>query len=278
MRLCESGGRARGRSRVRASRPILVVVLLLTWASGLRAEEIAPVAGPATASAVSEPAPPVTVDPAGLAPPVTADPAGPVATPSALVDRGASPMPAAELPRAFSPGEELVYAIEALGMDAGKGRVTVGTPTDRDGVRALPIVAQGRTDSLFDRVFSVRDKFISWWDPATGRVIGSDLQADEGGKKSRSRSVLDHKAGKAYVRREKATGERTQSTYDLPAGAFDIAGAVMELRNRKLEPGTTEEVKVFTGRKTFTMRCRVEGLERITVPAGSFEAISTMTE
>lgn len=188
---------------------------------------------------------------------------------------GPPALPAAERPRAFSPGEELVYQIEALGMEAGKGRVTVGTPTDRDGVRALPIVAQGRTDSLFDRVYSVRDKFITWWDPATGRVIGSDLQADEGGKKHRSRSVLDHAAGKAYVRREKVTGERTQSTYDLPAGTFDIAGAVMELRNRKLEPGTVEEVKVFTGKKTFTMRCKVEARERITVPAGSFDAVRT---
>jgi hypothetical protein len=165
-------------------------------------------------------------------------------------------MPAAEPPRAFSPGEELVYQIEALGMDAGKGRVTVGTPADRDGVRALPIVAQGRTDSIFDRVYSVRDKYITWWDPATGRVIGSDLQADEGGK-STARACSTTRRARPPPRE----GERPHRAPTTPPGP-DIAGAVMgyaaQAQARRRSASRAGRLHAAMPR---------QGRERITVPA-----------
>ena len=177
-------------------------------------------------------------------------------------------------PAPFTPGEEMVFHIEALGMDAGTARISVGSAADREGVSAWPIVILGKTDSLFDSVFSMKDKFVTWWEPESGRVLGADLFADEGGKKHRSRSVFDHAAGKASVRREKATGERSVSSYDIPAGVYDIAGAIFALRGRPLSPGSTEEVKVFTGRKVFTLRCPVHGPQKLKVPAGEFDAIA----
>lgn len=175
---------------------------------------------------------------------------------------------------AFRPGEELEYEIRALGMKAGRARIQVGTWTERDGVKSWPLVVNARTDSLFDSIYSVRDRFISWWDPETGQVIGADFWAEERGKKHRSRSHLDHEAGKAEVFRFKEwNGERSTRNYKIPSGSYDIAGAIYALRQRPLEVGTVEEVDVFTGSKVFKLRCHVEAIETIQVGAGSFRAV-----
>ena len=176
-------------------------------------------------------------------------------------------------PVPFSPGEEMVFQIGALGMKAGKARVAVGASTDRDGVSAWPIVIQARTDSIFDAVYSVKDKFVSWWHPESGRVVGADFYADENGKRHRSRSRLDHDAGKAEVKRENVSGKRTVDSYDIPPGAYDIAGAVMALRARKLAVGDVEQIDVFTGKKVFALRCTVLGTDRVKTAAGSFDAV-----
>lgn len=195
------------------------------------------------------------------------DAEGPASAASSRSESGLHP--------AFRPGEELEYEIRALGMKAGRARIQVGTWTERDGVRSWPVIVNARTDALFDSIYSVRDRFITWWDPETGRVLGADFFAEERGKRHRSRSQLDHEAGKAEVFRFKEwNGERSTRKYDIPSGSYDIAGAIFALRQRELTPGTVEEVDVFTGRKVFRMRCIVEGIETLKTGAGTFRAIS----
>lgn len=222
-----------------------------------------------------------------LCPPTVAGGEAPTApTTSAPVGDGAptessptesSPLQAPRKARSFTPGEELVYKVTALGMTAGKARITVGHATNRDGIDAWPVVVQARTDSIFDKVYTVRDRFVTWWHPETDRVIGADFYADEGGKKHRSMSKIDHGTGKAEVLRilDWKGGERSKKTYDVPPGAYDIAGAIMALRGRPLVPGTVEEIDVFTGKKIFKLRCIVERVEQRKTSAGTFEALAT---
>lgn len=180
---------------------------------------------------------------------------------------------------AFRPGEELHYNVRALGLQAGKAQIQVGALTERDGVSAWPLVFQARTDSIFDSIYSVKDRFVTWWDPESGRVVGADFYAEERGKRHRSRSTLDHEAGKAeVVRVQEWNRKRTVRTYDIPSGAYDIAGALFELRNRPLTPGSEETLEVFTGRKVFTLRCFVEGKEKIRVAGEERDAIVTRVQ
>ncbi|WP_373048273.1 DUF3108 domain-containing protein [Vulgatibacter sp.] len=213
------------------------------------------------------------VAPAGAAPATEGTAETSVATEVAAENVVAEMQKAAA--HAFTPGEELVYKITALGMTAGKARISVGLGSERDGVKAWPVVVQARTDSLFDSVYTVRDKFVTWWHPESGRVIGADLFADEGGKRHRSTSKLDHASGKAEVMRIREwSGERSKKTYQIPAGSYDIAGAIFELRRRPLTPGSVEEVDVFTGKKVFKLRCVVEKQEQVKTKAGTFDAVA----
>jgi len=177
----------------------------------------------------------------------------------------------------FGPGEELIYRVTALGMTAGRARIAVGLPEKRGEVEAWPVVVQARTDSFFDSIYRVRDRFVTWWSPADGRVLGAEFHADEGGERRRSRTRLDHARGVAEVERQRA-GERSRATYAIPAGAYDIAGAIFALRRTPLAPGTVEELDVFTGRKVFRLRCTAVGVETVQTGAGSFEAIATRIE
>ncbi len=189
------------------------------------------------------------------------------------------PSLAPEVSTPFTPGEELIYKISALGMTAGKARISIGSSTEREGVSTWPVVVQARTDSIFDSIYSVKDRFITWWNPSTGRVVGSEFYADERGKRHRSKSRLDHESGKAEVQRLKEwSGERSLKSYEIPAGSYDIAGAILALRGRPLMPGTVEEVDVFDGSKVFRLRCIVEGYEKVKVGAGSFDAIATRVQ
>lgn len=199
--------------------------------------------------------------------------------PDMAVSLGAGSEPAPPEIRAFSPGEELHYTVKALGLHAGKARVQVGALSDLDGTPAWPLVFQARTDSIFDSIYSVRDRFVTWWDPETGRVIGADFYAEERGKRHRSRSRLDHEKGKAEVLRIKEwNNQRSTRTYDIPAGTYDIAGALFALRGRPLAVGTVEEMQVFTGKKVFTLRCTVEKKESIKVAGSQRSAIATKVE
>lgn len=216
------------------------------------------------------------------APAQALDPAAPALDGPLLEQPSAPEVPVAQpapRPAPFSPGEELVYKITALGMTAGKARIAVGTETEKDGVGTWPVVVQARTDSLFDSIYTVRDRFVTWWHPASGRVVGADFFADEGGERRRSTSKLDHAAGRAEVIRiEESKGKRTKKNYEIAPGSYDIAGAIMALRARPLTPGSVEEIDVFTGKKVFKLRCTAVRTEKIKTGAGSFDAVFTKIE
>src|SRR6476660_5409292 len=81
----------------------------------------------------------------------------------------------------FGPGEQSTFKVQYLGMTAGTTTVTVGSDTQQWGSSVWPIVALAKTESVF-RIYPVRDKFITYWDPKAQRSLGSDLFADEGSK------------------------------------------------------------------------------------------------
>ena len=72
---------------------------------------------------------------------------------------------------ALGPGEQITYRVSWLGLPAGTANVTVGAEApDRPG--SLPIVTNGRSDLV---VYPIRNKIVSWWDPASGRSQGLEM-------------------------------------------------------------------------------------------------------
>lgn len=178
---------------------------------------------------------------------------------------------------AFGPGEQSTYVVSYLGIRAGKAQITVGAPTQQWGENVIPLVAYAKTDSM-GAVFPVQDKFVSWWDPATHRTVGSDLLANENKKKRRQRMRFDHTTRQAVITKQKDNDKPTEGVKEIPEGAMDIASATFALRNKDLAVGKSFELPVFTGAKSFTLKATVESTETMNTALGNREVFKVRVQ
>lgn len=165
---------------------------------------------------------------------------------------------------AFGPGEQVTYRVSWLGIPTGSGQVTVGSELpDRPGI--WPIVTLARSDLA---IYPMRDKIITYWDPATARSQGLDLFADENHKRRRQRIDFHPAAGNATVFRQKEGEPIEQKEIAVPPDATDVASAVFLLRTRRLAVGDEFTFPIFTGAKVFEGRAVVEERGNLDTPLG----------
>ncbi len=170
---------------------------------------------------------------------------------------------------ALGPGEQITYRVSWLGVPAGSANVTVGAESpDRPG--SLPIVTNGRSDLV---VYPMRNKIVSWWDPASGRSQGLEMYSDENHKRRRLKIDFDRSTGKALVFRQVEGESPRESQIDVPAGALDVASAVFFIRTARLADGDTLTMPIFTGAKLFKGLAEVEGRGKVQTPLGERNAI-----
>lgn len=188
----------------------------------------------------------------------------------AVLSVGASAKAETPVKSVFGPGEQSTFKVEYLGMTAGTTTVTVGSDTQQWGSKVWPIVALAKTESLF-RVYPVKDKFISYWDPLKQRSLGNDLFADEGSKKRRQRIKLDHSAKTALVVKQNEGEDEHEKNYDVSENSLDVASAAFALRNLPLEVGQEYSLPIFTGNKSFNMTAKVISKETLETTLGTKE-------
>jgi len=169
----------------------------------------------------------------------------------------------------FGPGEQISYQVSWLGLPAGIAEVAVGNEApERPG--SWPIVTTGRCDLV---VYPIREKIVSWWDPASDRSRGLELYADENRKRRRMKIEFDPSTGKAHVTRQVEGEPARQSEAEVPAGAVDVASAVFFIRAARLEDGDELSLPIFTGSKLFKGTAVVEGRGPVETPLGKKEAV-----
>ncbi|HSP18949.1 MAG TPA: DUF3108 domain-containing protein [Myxococcaceae bacterium] len=170
---------------------------------------------------------------------------------------------------AFGPGEQITYKVTWLGLPAGMAEVTVGAEVpERAGT--LPIVTKGQSDLV---IYPIRDKIISWWDPAAGRSRGLEMYQDENHKRRRLRIDFDGDDGKARVLRQVEGEPAQKSEIEVPAGAVDVATAVFFLRAARLADGDELSMPIFTGTKVFKGIARVASRGPVDTALGPVNAV-----
>jgi len=168
---------------------------------------------------------------------------------------------------AFGPGEQARYRIQYLGVTAGTAQVTVGAPMKQWGKDVWPIVSLAKSEAIAG-VWPVKDKYVSYWDFGSQRVLGSDMHEDQNNKRRRVRVKLGEDGKSAHVVKQKEGEQPREYTHELAEGTLDVAGATFALRNRVLEVGQEYAYPVFTGSKTFMMRAKVEARETLDTKLG----------
>lgn len=189
---------------------------------------------------------------------------------AALLLSGAyAPRPPAS---AFGPGERLVLDVSWLGLDVGRADIVIGAAVTRaDAAAAFPISVEANTHGLADHLYGIHDRFVTWFDPASGRTWGNHLDANEGGK-SHSLDMRFSAPDHVVVTNELA-GAREGWEREVSPGAADLASVLYVLRARALDPGEAFSVPVFTGRDQWMLDARVVGHESVEVGAGRFDAV-----
>lgn len=176
---------------------------------------------------------------------------------------------AQEAGKAFGPGEQALYRVQYLGVTAGTAQITVGAPMKQWGTEVLPIVSVAKSDPSLG-VWPIKDKFVSYWHAAGQRSLGSDFFVDENNKRRRQRIQMKD-SRTAHVIRQHEGAQPVEATHDLPEGSMDLAGATFALRNRGIAEGQEYTYPVFTGRKSFLLRAKVEGRQTLKTVVGERE-------
>ncbi|MDY7225236.1 DUF3108 domain-containing protein [Hyalangium rubrum] len=177
---------------------------------------------------------------------------------------------AQEANKAFGPGEQSLYRVQYLGVTAGTAQITVGAPMKQWGQQVWPIVSLAKSDPSLN-VWPIKDKFVSYWHSDTQRSLGSDFFADENNKRRRQRIKVEGDGSSAHVVRQKEGAAPSEATHQLPPGTMDLAAATFALRNRGLVEGQEYSYPVFTGSRSFIMRAKVEGKQKLKTPLGEKE-------
>lgn len=177
---------------------------------------------------------------------------------------------AAPVTAAFGPGEQTTYVVRFLGVTAGEAQVTVGWPMERFGRAVWPLVCVGRTTSLAE-LYPIRDRFVSYWDPATGEALGADLLAEENRQRRIERFRYDFVALEALTTKQLAGKAPREGRYAIEPGTMDLASAAFRLRASRLEVGKVSELPIFTGTKLYHMRASVVGIEKLETMFGEID-------
>ncbi len=176
----------------------------------------------------------------------------------------------------FAPGEELVFQVKMLGVKSGTAQFNVGAPEQVEGLSVWPIVMVARSTGLTDAVFQVRDRFVSFWDPASELAVEGRLTASEGGKRRdmsmRFQRQTSQGPARVEVMQEDARGTTTSSS-EMPPDAQDVQSAVYWLRTRPLQVGERDSLPIVAGKRQWTMQAEVMARVPLQTPAGQFDAV-----
>jgi len=177
--------------------------------------------------------------------------------------------------RAYAPGEFLSYRIAWAGLPAGKASMSVLNGKAEDGRPVLWLVSITRSNRAVSAIYPVKDRVVSHVDPVTNLPERIDI-AQRHGRRQRIRAIVFDQAGR------KATtlwAGRKPVTMPTPPRVQDIVSCLYYFRDRPdLAPGSVATIDVNDGKRNWKLTVRVEGRERVTVPAGSYDTLRVEAE
>lgn len=169
----------------------------------------------------------------------------------------------------FGPGERTSMEVRYLGLHVGEFDIRVSDEASTKTRALWPITFVARSRGLFDTLYSVRQHFVSTFDPELGRSLSSVERSDTGSWKTDTSMRF---VGERLLVERTINGDTSQRVLDVAPGTQDILSAVFHLRTLDLKPDAHYAVPVFAGKKNWTLEARVGGREQVKTKAGTFDA------
>ncbi len=172
----------------------------------------------------------------------------------------------------FGPGESFEFRLRYGFLETGRAKIEIGRDVDSEAGEIWPIKVDARTTGTAGFLYDMNTLFVSHFIPEEDRTLGFDRDSVERGDARFTTMRLDHANQKAEVVRKQEGRPEERRTYEVGPASHDIASAIFWLRDRPLNVGDVEKIRVFTGRKAWDMKATVTGTERIRTQWGRMEA------
>jgi Protein of unknown function (DUF3108) len=171
---------------------------------------------------------------------------------------------------AFKVDEEVsftvYYAVTGIYINAGTATFTSKLET----VNNRPVyhvTGEGKTNSSYDWIYKVRDKYETYIDTATMQPLKFVRNVNEGGYKKYQNITFNKTANTAIA---------TDGVFKVPACVQDVVSAMYYARNldfSKLRPDDKIPFSMFLDNEVFNMYIRYMGKEEVKTKYGKFRAI-----
>jgi len=171
---------------------------------------------------------------------------------------------------AFGAGEKVTYTVfySAAGLPINAGNATfTNTLETLNGKPVYHIVGEGNTNSSYDWVYKVRDKYETYIDTSTMQTLKFIRNVNEGGYKKYQNVTFNKSAN---------TAVSNEGVFKVPACVQDVVSAVFYARNidfSKLNPEDKIAFSMFLDNEVHEMYIRYIGKETIKTQYGKFNAI-----
>lgn len=172
--------------------------------------------------------------------------------------------------KAFASGENLTfnvfYAVAGIYVNAGTANFTLST----DKVNNIPcyhVVGEGRTNSSYDWIFKVRDRYESYFDTLNLQPLKFIRNVDEGGYKKIENVTFNQQTNTAIT---------NSGVYKLPNCVQDVLSSIYYARNidfSKYKVGDKIPFSMFLDNEIYELYIRYMGKETIKTKYGKFKAI-----
>ncbi|MGB3005827.1 MAG: DUF3108 domain-containing protein [Chitinophagaceae bacterium] len=171
---------------------------------------------------------------------------------------------------AFRVDEEVTftvyYAVAGIYVNAGNATFTSTLETVNNRT-VYHVTGEGKTNSSYDWIYKVRDKYESYIDTATMQPLKFVRNVNEGGYKKYQNITFNKSANTAIA---------TDGVFKVPACVQDVVSSMYYARNldfSKLRPEDKIPFSMFLDNEVFNMYIRYLGKEVIKTKYGKFNAI-----
>lgn len=171
---------------------------------------------------------------------------------------------------AFQVDEEVsftvFYAVAGIYVDAGTATFTSKLET-LNNRPVYHVTGEGKTNSSYDWIYRVRDKYETYIDTATMQPLKFIRNVNEGGYKKYENITFNKSANTAVT---------TKGVYKVPSCIQDVVSSMYYARNvdfSKLVPEDKIPFSMFLDNEVFNMYIRYVGKEEIKTKYGKFRTI-----
>jgi len=175
----------------------------------------------------------------------------------------------------LQPNESLTYNVTWSNIfTAGIAVLKVESEILPEGRSALSFVITGHSTGVVEKLFHVHDMARSIFDPLIGQSLSYNLK-EVYGKKQRRREVIFDSAHGTVT--SKLNDDATE-TLPVPVHVLDPLSALYVIRMMdNFTIGKSIVLPVFESGKNWSVEIQVLGREKVSTPAGEFDAIKLRT-